>query len=86
MNENAVIRARISESLKADAAAVLAEMGLTVSDVMRMTLTRVAKERRLPFDAQIPNATTRKAIDDATQGRDITRHDNAAAMYKKLGI
>lgn len=59
------VRARIDEALRDEAAAVLAEMGLTVSDVVRMTLTRVAKDRALPLELKIPNAETRAAMDEA---------------------
>jgi DNA-damage-inducible protein J len=64
MASTAFVRARIDEDLKNEAAAVLAEMGLTVSDVVRMTLTRVAKDKALPFDLKIPNAETRAAIEE----------------------
>jgi len=37
MVANAFVRARIDQTLKNDAAAVLADMGLTVSDVIRIT-------------------------------------------------
>lgn len=65
MTANAFVRARIDEGLKNEAAAVLAEMGLTVSDVVRMTLTRIAKDKALPFDVKIPNAETRAAIEES---------------------
>jgi len=65
MAAGAFVRARIDETLKNDAAAVLAEMGLTVSDVVRMTLTRIAKDKALPFDLKIPNAETRAAMEDS---------------------
>src|SRR3546814_7843784 len=59
----AFVRARIDETFKDEAAAVLAELGLTVSDVVRMTLTRVAKDHALPFELKVPNAETRAAIE-----------------------
>lgn len=65
MASNAFVRARIDEHLKDEAAAVLAEMGLTVSDLVRMTLTRVAKDKALPFDLKVPNAETRAAMEEA---------------------
>ena len=65
MASNAFVRARIDERLKEEAAAVLAEMGLTVSDVVRMTLTRVAKDKALPFELKVPNAETRAAIKES---------------------
>ncbi len=65
MAASAFVRARIDERLKDEAAAVLAEMGLTVSDVVRMTLTRVAKDKALPFELKVPNAETRAAIEES---------------------
>ncbi|MQU14805.1 type II toxin-antitoxin system RelB/DinJ family antitoxin, partial [Pseudomonas sp. FSL R10-2189] len=43
MSTNAVVRARIDEHIKEEAAAVLATMGLTVSDAFRMMMTRIAQ-------------------------------------------
>lgn len=65
MASNAFVRARIDERLKDEAAAVLAEMGLTVSDLVRMTLTRVAKDKALPFELKVPNAETRVAMEES---------------------
>jgi DNA-damage-inducible protein J len=65
MAATAFVRARIDERLRDEAAEVLAEMGLTVSDVVRMTLTRVAKERALPLELRLPNAETRAAMEEA---------------------
>ncbi len=67
MAATAFVRARIDEKIKDEAAAVLAEMGLTVSDVVRMTLTRVARDKALPLELKIPNAETRAAIAEANE-------------------
>ena len=45
-----VVRARIDGGIKVEAANVLAEMGLSVSDAIRMLLTRIAVDKALPFD------------------------------------
>ncbi|HRD69198.1 MAG TPA: type II toxin-antitoxin system RelB/DinJ family antitoxin [Legionella sp.] len=50
-----MVRARIDEHIKEEASAVLASMGLTVSDAFRMLLTLLAKEHALPFEPLIPN-------------------------------
>jgi DNA-damage-inducible protein J len=65
MAATAFVRARIDEALKNEAAAVLAEMGLTVSDVVRIVLTRIAREHALPFMLHVPNAETREAMEEA---------------------
>lgn len=74
MAANALVQARIDRAVKEEAAAVLASMGLTVSDAVRLLLTRVAKEHALPFDPLIPNAETVKAMKEARRGQaDVAR-------------
>lgn len=68
MSDNAVVRARIDEAVKKDAAAVLAAMGLTVSDAFRMMMMRIAAEKALPFEPLVPNAETVAAIQAARRG------------------
>lgn len=68
MSANAVVRARIDEHIKEEATVVLAAMGLTVSDAFRILLTRVARERALPFEPLIPNAETIEAMKEARRG------------------
>ena len=67
MASNAVVRARVDEQVKEKATAVLAKMGLTVSDVVRMTLTRVANDSALPFELKVPNAETRAAMEETRE-------------------
>jgi DNA-damage-inducible protein J len=69
MTANAVVRARISEGIKEEATAVLAAMGLTPSDAFRIMMTKVAKEKALPFDPLIPNEETIAAMKEARKGK-----------------
>ncbi len=69
MPANAVVRARIDEKTKEEAAAVLAAMGLTVSDAFRIMLIRIAEEKALPFEPLIPNEETIKAMKAARRGK-----------------
>ena len=63
-----LVQARIDGAVKEEAAAVLAAMGLTVSDAVRLLLTRVAREKALPFAPLVPNAVTIEAMKEARQG------------------
>jgi len=72
MTENAVVRARIDEATKTEAAAVLATMGLSLSDAFRMLLKRVAAEKALPFEPLVPNAETIAAMQAARRGELVT--------------
>ncbi len=65
---NTVVRARIDEHLKEEAAAVLATIGLTVSDAFRLMMVRIATEKALPFEPLVPNATTIAAMKEARRG------------------
>lgn len=69
MAANALVQTRILGSVKEDAAAVLAAMGLTISDAVRMLLTKIASEKALPFSPLVPNATTIAAMEEARAGK-----------------
>jgi DNA-damage-inducible protein J len=73
MTTNTVVRARIDEQIKEEATVVLAAMGLTVSDAFRIMLTRVAREKALPFEPLIPNEKTMQAIKDARSGKGMEK-------------
>lgn len=81
----AMVHVRVDEKVKAKAAKTLAEMGMSVSDAVRMLLVRVAAEKALPFDVKVPNATTVKAMQAANRGVG-KRYKNSAALLKDLGI
>ena len=68
MPANVVVRARIDEHIKEEATVVLAAMGLTVSDAFRIMLTRVAREKALPFDPLVPNDETIAAMKEVRRG------------------
>jgi len=72
MTTNAVVRARISEQIKKESTAVLAAMGLTMSDAFRILLTRVAKDKVFPFEPLAPNKETIAAMKAAREGKLIT--------------
>ena len=72
MARTSMLHVRVDEQLKAEAAEKLANVGLTVSDAVRILLTRIAKEGGLPaaltadpeaYDAWF-RAKVREALDD----------------------
>ena len=78
------VRARIDPEIKNEAAKVLAAMGLTVSDVCRMALTRIAHERRLPFNDPEPNDVTRETIEKAERGEDLFHAKDFDDLMRQL--
>lgn len=77
---NSLVQARINEDVKDEAAAVLAAMGLTVSDAVRLLLTRIATEHALPFGPLVPNPATVAAMKAARQGKTAKFKDIDALM------
>src|SRR5258708_20811385 len=63
-----MVHVRIDKRTKARAAKALAAMGLSVSDAVRVLLTRVATEKSLPFEVRTPNAATAAAMQEARNG------------------
>ena len=63
-----MVHVRIDKRTKARAAKALAAMGLSVSDAVRVLLTRVAAEKALPFEVKAPNAATAAAMQEARNG------------------
>jgi DNA-damage-inducible protein J len=99
MPANALVQTRIDPAVKERAAAVLGEMGITVSDAVRILLTRTANEGALPFalaqnaaehDAWF-RAKVREALDDPRPGipnKQVEAHfakRRAAALLKEQG-
>jgi DNA-damage-inducible protein J len=83
MANGSVVRARIDERTKKEAAAVLKEIGLTVSDAFRLLLVRVAAEKALPFEPLKPNAETVAAMKAARRG-ELVNAGKAEKLLRSL--
>lgn len=80
---NTIIRARIDGQVKEEAAAVLASIGLTVSDALRLMMVRIAKDKALPFEPLVPNAETIEAMKAARRG-DLVAGGSPDALLASL--
>jgi DNA-damage-inducible protein J len=83
MPANDVVRARIDAKTKAEAAAVLATIGLTVSDAFRLLIIRVAQDKAMPFEPLIPNANTIAAMEESRRG-ELIRVGTIADLIAQL--
>ncbi|CAK0776983.1 DNA-damage-inducible protein J [Gammaproteobacteria bacterium] len=68
MNASTLVQAYIDDRVNEEAAIVLASVGLTVPDAVRLLLTRIAHDHALPFDPLMPNAETVEAMMEARAG------------------
>ena len=83
MASDTVVRARIDAQVKEKAAKVLAGIGLSVPDAIRLLLVRVAAEEGLPFEIEVPNAETRAAMAELEKG-DGKDFDSVAELIADL--
>ena len=60
-----MLHVRVDDDIKAQAAQVLAAMGLSMSDAVRLFLRRVVIDQAFPLELKVPNAQTRAAIDES---------------------
>jgi len=62
MTLSRVLRVHIDNETKSQARKILANMGLSISDVVRIFLKRVINDRAFPFEPDAPNRETRAAM------------------------
>ena len=60
----AKIQARIDPSLKKEGEKILHELGMSTTELVRMTFRQLVMRKGLPFDVKIPNAETVKALEE----------------------
>ena len=60
-----MIHVRVDANIKSQAAETLSSMGLSVSDAVRVFLTRVVADQELPFTIKAPSGTSLDAIKEA---------------------
>ena len=83
MAGNGIVQARIDNAIKKEAALVLSSIGLTVSDAVRLLLTRIAHDKAMPFHPLIPNAKTIAAMQEAREGN-LPRVPSVKELFEAL--
>ena len=63
--KNAVVRARVDAELKHSSEQVLNNLGMSMTEAIRLFLTQVSLRQEFPIELKTPNATTLKAIAEA---------------------
>lgn len=81
MAKTAELKVRLEPQLKRKAAAVYKNWGLNLSDAVTVFLSQSVIEGGLPFqmeNAEVPNAETLRAMEDARLGRNLSGPFNSA--------
>ncbi len=69
MPKTATVNARIDEKLKARAEKVLRQVGVSTTDVITMLYHQIVLRQGVPFEVNIPNAETRRAMRELDAGK-----------------
>jgi DNA-damage-inducible protein J len=83
---NTYVRAKIDHNTKDVAIKTLKEMGISISDYIRMAIIQMVNKKTIPFDIEVPNKLTIKTIENSEKGKDIYEAKNTEDLFKKLGI
>jgi DNA-damage-inducible protein J len=84
MHKAEIIRVRVETSLKVEAEAVLAQLGLSPTEAIRLFYLQVSLQGGLPFEVRIPNAETHAAMKDACLGKQLKTFKGAATVIRAV--
>ena len=73
---------RVEPELKAEAEAVLSQLGLRATEFVRMALRQVVLQRGLPFAVRIPNAETIAALNEPTH--DLKQFESVDDLFADI--
>ena len=71
------IQARIDEPLKKEGERILKQLGISTTELIRMTFRQLVMRKAIPFDVSIPNSETLEAFEEAKDPQNISRYRNA---------
>jgi len=83
--KTATARARIQPEVKERAEQILHDLGLSVSGAFEIFYRQIILNNGLPFDVQIPNEVTRKAMKASGAGEGKA-FGTADELFEDLGI
>ena len=83
MAKTAMLNARIEPELKSDVEEIFEKLGLTTKQAVTLFFKHVKNHKGLPFDVRLPNAETKRAIEDARKGK-VRRFRSVNALAKEL--
>lgn len=78
-----MLHIRVDQSLKEAATETLDQMGLSLSEAVRLLLTRIAVEKALPFEVRVPNPATVEAMRAGDRG-EVFRAATVKEMMAQL--
>ena len=86
MSKTELIQVNIEPKLKHEVEEILQKLGLTVSEAIDLFYRQIRQNKGIPFKVKIPNATTRKTMQETDEGKNLVVCESADDMFIKLGL
>jgi DNA-damage-inducible protein J len=84
MAKTAMIRARTDEDLKEQVEEIFHKLGMTATEAINLFYRQVKINKGLPFAVRLPNAETRRTLENSARGEDVKSFKNIDEMFKDL--
>ena len=84
MSKSVTLSVRMDPELKQKADEVFRRLGLTASQAIVLFYKQVELQQGLPFAVRLPNATTRKALEEAQERRNLKNFENVDDLFEDL--
>lgn len=78
------IRVRINPKLKISVQKILDKLGITTTEFITMAYHQTLLRQGIPFDLTIPNAQTKKAIEEMKNDVNISTYANIDDFMKEM--
>ncbi len=83
MSKTEMIRARVEPNLKQQAEEIFRILGLSATDAITIFYKQVTLNQGLPFEVNIPNKITCKAMNNVLKKKNLIKYDSLNSLIKK---
>jgi DNA-damage-inducible protein J len=80
MPQTATVHARIDRETKESSEKVLAAIGMTPTEAVRLLYRQIALRNEFPLELRVPNEVTAATLDKSDQGEEIETFDSLDDM------
>lgn len=82
MPNSAVIHTRIDPETKAATEEVLAAIGMTPSQAIKLFYRQIASRKAFPLELRVPNSLTQETFKKSDQGLEVERFETSEELFE----
>ena len=80
------INIRIDTNIKSEVECILAKLGLTKTQAIKLFFNKIIQEKGIPFSINIPNEDTINAMNESEKSKKLKKYNKSEELFKDLGI